>query len=173
MNDFAYASNVFARHAATAFVSLRLDARGFVVGQRVGDDVFAFEKQFFEFVHDVSIVRGEETHGGTLASAATRATDAVRVVFDGVRQLVVDDEIDVFHVDTATGDVGGDENVEITSLEPAQGLFALVLRFAAVYGRARVSEAVAQVGHGVDGTLGVDEDYGLRVGVSGQDELEL
>ena len=50
MNDFAYASNVFARHAATAFVSLRLDARGFVVGQRVGDDVFALEKQFFESV---------------------------------------------------------------------------------------------------------------------------
>ena len=46
---------------------------------------FAFEKQFFEFAHDVSIVRGEETHGGGLASAATRATDAVRVL-DGVRQ---------------------------------------------------------------------------------------
>jgi len=45
-----------------------------------------------------------------LASKATRATDAVNVVLTVPGQVVVDDERDLLHIETARPDVGRDEH---------------------------------------------------------------
>jgi len=85
VNDFSQALDVVAPEEFSTVVALRLTLSAFVVCERVGHDVVAIDEYFLEFVHDVSIVIGQEAHRRTLATGATGATDAVRLVFNRVR----------------------------------------------------------------------------------------
>ncbi len=72
-----------------------------------------------------------------------RTTDAVDVVLDRLRKIVVDDAPDVGDVDPAGGDVGRDEDAVAAAPEPFQRLAALLLRpvrVQALRGEAGVAE---------------------------------
>ena len=56
---------------------------------------------------------GDEGDGASAASGASGAADAVDVIFDVVREVVVENDFDIFDVDAAGGDVGGDEEFEV------------------------------------------------------------
>lgn len=64
---------------------------------------------------------------GVAAGACSAGTaDAVHVVFAVVRQIVVEDVRDGRDVQTARGDVGGDQNIEVAFgevVEDAQAFF--------------------------------------------------
>ena len=58
----------------------------------------------------------------------------MHVVLVSVRRVVVDDGLDIVHVDTAGGDIGGDQRIDLAVGEVPQRTGALVLRAAAVDG---------------------------------------
>lgn len=59
----------------------------------------------------------------------------MHVGFYRVGHLVIDDERDVLHVDTTSGEVGGDENVGMPVAERLQRRFSLFLVLARVQRR--------------------------------------
>src|SRR5258708_3780024 len=79
-------------------------------------------------------LRFDEREGVALLAGATCPTDAVDVIVVGFRRREVDDVGDVADVNTAGGDVCGDEDVDLVGLEASQGALTLALRFAAVDG---------------------------------------
>ena len=76
------------------------------------------------------VVHGEEGDRDAGAPGAARPPDAVRVVLDRVRHVVVDHHGHVGHVDAAAGDVGGDQHAVQAVAEALKPLLALVLRAA-------------------------------------------
>ncbi len=69
-----------------------------------------------------------EADGDSAVSCAACAADAVDVVLGIVGEVVVDDVGDVVYVDAASGDVGGDHDVDIACAEAFECFDALVLR---------------------------------------------
>ena len=72
----------------------------------------------------VDVASVDEGNGLARAAGATRTADAVDIVFGVLWQLVVEDEIDVVHIDAARGDVGGDENLDGALAEKTQDALA-------------------------------------------------
>lgn len=67
-----------------------------------------------------------QADGVAAGACAAGTADAVHVVFAVVRQIVVEDVRDGRDVQTARGDVGGDQNIEIAFgevVEDAQAFF--------------------------------------------------
>ena len=71
---------------------------------------------------------GNETRRLTFASAPTGPADPVNVVFGFEREVEIDDVGDVVDVDSASRDVGRDEDPVSSRLKIGQGLFAVGLR---------------------------------------------
>lgn len=57
----------------------------------------------------VSLLPFDEGVGGATCAGATGTTDAVHVVFVGVRLVEIDDVADIGDVEAAGSDIGGDE----------------------------------------------------------------
>ncbi len=106
---------------------------GVVVVVAAVDGDFLFD-EFFDVVQEFVFFRRAEGDGEAGGSGASGAPDAVDVGFGFVREVVVDDEGDVFHVDAACGDVGRDEDGEVAFAEFIEGFIALFLAAVAVDG---------------------------------------
>ena len=74
--------------------------------------------------------------GHALAACPTCSTDAMHVCLADVGNLKIDDVADTFHVDASSGDVRGDENLDLPLSEGVHGLVALWLAFVPVDGLA-------------------------------------
>mmetsp|Transcript_4354 Transcript_4354/g.18531 ORF Transcript_4354/g.18531 Transcript_4354/m.18531 type:complete len:317 (+) Transcript_4354:1126-2076(+) len=176
VNDLLHALHLLAGHLGSPAplpVAHRLDAARLVPLQLRWDGVVRALQERLQVVHDVRVLRGEERHGGSRAPRASGAPDAVRVVLDGERKLVVHNQVDVFHVDAAPGDVRRHEHVALASLEPAQSLLARVLRLAAVQRRHGVPQLGDARAHRVHRALRVDKHDGLRVRELTQGQLQV
>ena len=92
----------------------------------------ARQEQLLEVVEERFVALRQERDGGTVLAGAPRTTDAVSIVFNRLGHVVVDDERDVFDVDTATGDVGGDEDMLGARFEIGERELALLLSLATV-----------------------------------------
>src|SRR4051812_33026473 len=104
----------------------------------------------------VPVDQGDRDAVGT---GATGAADAVQVGLLVLGALVVHDVGDAGDVDTAGGDVGGDQDVDLAAAEGAQRLLAGALAEVAVHrcgGEAPLDELV---GHLLRGALGAAEDH--------------
>ena len=66
--------------------------------------------------------RGGEAGGVTASAGAGGAADAVHVVLDGLRQVVVDDAVDVGDVDAARRQIGRHQHAIAAAAEALQGL---------------------------------------------------
>lgn len=62
-------------------------------------------------------------------------TNPVNVRLDRVRHLEVDDERNVWHVDTTTCEIGGDKDVDFSGSQLLERGFSLLLCFARVQSR--------------------------------------
>jgi len=78
-------------------------------------------------LHELSVSGQHKVDGCTLAAETTSTTDSVDVVFALLRQLVVDHETHLLHVDTTRKQVGGDEHAHCTGTELAHDYFTLEL----------------------------------------------
>ena len=89
------------------------------------------------FQHDpYDLSNARQTHEQAPAGKKHAArTDTVHVCLDRVRHLVINDEADVLHVDTTTGEVGGDEDVRVACPQRLQRGFSLFLVLAGVQRR--------------------------------------
>ncbi|WTX72007.1 hypothetical protein OG788_22410 [Streptomyces sp. NBC_00647] len=105
-----------------------------------------------------ALVRQRQRHDGAGAAGAGRTAGAVQVVLVVTGRVHVQDEVDAVDVDTAGGDVGRDERVDVTVLEVGQRPGPGALRHAAVQ-RVGLHTGVAELlGDAVGAQLGTDED---------------
>lgn len=114
----------------------------------------------------------KEGDGGSAVSGAASTTDAVNVVVDVGRHVVVDDVLHVRNVESTGGDVGSDKDRLLSSLEKTKGLLTLVLRAVAVNARRGVALALEVVLKSVGGTLGLYEDEDQTRGHSSEEVEE-
>ena len=76
----------------------------------------------------VALAGRDEEDGVAGAARPARASDAMRVGFRIVRNVVVDDVRDALHVDAARGHIGGDHDIQLPVLQAGNGTFTLRLR---------------------------------------------
>ncbi|MPN35852.1 hypothetical protein SDC9_183354 [bioreactor metagenome] len=73
------------------------------------------------------ILLADQRAGQPAVPRATGSADAVDIVFGLIRHVIVDDEVNVVHVDAACRDVGCDEHGRFARAEIAHDVVALVL----------------------------------------------
>ncbi|MPN13647.1 hypothetical protein SDC9_160970 [bioreactor metagenome] len=96
------------------------------------------------------ILRADQSAGFADAARAPRSADAVDVVLELVGYVVIDHQVDVVHVDTACGDIGGHKHGALSASERAHDRIALVLTHIAVQaasGQAEVEELLLKSFH--------------------------
>ncbi len=102
-----------------------------------------------------------DDRAGLARTGGTAGTVQVVLVVTG--RVHVQDQVDAVDVDTAGGDVGGDQDVDVTVLEVGQRAGPRALRHAAVQ-RVGAHTGVAQLlGDAVGAELGADEDDGAAL----------
>ena len=106
----------------------------------------------------VVLARGDERDRLAAATGAARAADAVHVGLGVGGDVVVDHVADPLDVETAGGDVGGDEDVELALAQLVDGALALHLGDVAVDRRRREPAGAQPLGQVLGGVLGADED---------------
>ncbi|CRK15600.1 hypothetical protein BN1723_010732 [Verticillium longisporum] len=110
---------------------------------------------------DTHILAGNKVDGDTLATKAAATTNTVDVVLAVARQIVVDDQADLLHVDTTCPNIGRDEHTAVALAEVLHNTVALLLRHVAVHaahGKVGLAHLVRQP---VDLAARVAEDDGL------------
>ncbi len=104
------------------------------------------------------LVRQGEGHDGARTTGTRGAARTVQVVLVVAGRVHVQDQVDAVDVDTAGGDVGRDERVDVALLEVRERPGAGALRHAAVQ-RVGLHAGLAQLlGDAVGAQLGADED---------------
>ena len=76
--------------------------------------------------------RAEDGHSDALFLRSAGSADAVDIILVLLRHVVVDHAVDIVDVDAARGNVGCNENRELSFFERAHGFFTLLLRNVAV-----------------------------------------
>mmetsp|Transcript_8343 Transcript_8343/g.34350 ORF Transcript_8343/g.34350 Transcript_8343/m.34350 type:complete len:332 (-) Transcript_8343:1214-2209(-) len=125
-----------------------------------------------EVVHGGLVGVGEERRREAVLAGAARAADAVAVVLDLERHVVVDDVGDVGDVEAAAGDVGRDERRVGARLEGLERGLALVLRPAAVDDGAPDARGLHDFAEGVAALFFVAEHEVLVVAALFGEEVE-
>jgi hypothetical protein len=97
-----------------------------------GDRSGSHAHQAGDPIPKVPILRGQEAKGFSFGAGAGGAAHPMDVILGVTGQVVIDDMGDMVDVQTAGGDIGGDQDIEFTLAELVDGLFALGLRAAAM-----------------------------------------
>uniref|UniRef100_A0A8W7PPN0 Uncharacterized protein n=1 Tax=Anopheles coluzzii TaxID=1518534 RepID=A0A8W7PPN0_ANOCL len=118
----------------------------------------------FNVSQNSDVVRFDKVNSNTLTPESTRTTDAMDVQLTVVRQIVVDDQRHLLHVDTARPNVGRDQHPALAGPELFHNFVTLLLRHVAVHradGKVGLAHLLRQP---VDLAPGVAEDDRLRDG---------
>ena len=105
----------------------------------------------------MAFARRDEQQRRAGSAGTTGAADAMHVGLGVVRDVVVQHVRDALDVEPAGGDVGGDEDVELSVLEGGDGALAHRLRDVAVDGHRRKPSGAQLFGDLFGGLLGADE----------------
>ena len=124
-------------------------------GAEVGDrrdrrDLDLLLRCGFDGAEQAVLARLGERDGGAAAPGAPGPADAVDVRFGGGRHVVVDDVRQLFDVEAARRDVGGDEQVGLAVAEAAHHAVALPLLHAAVQRLGAVAVRVERLDERID-----------------------
>ena len=101
-------------------------------GCRNGPQGYLGAQEFFEVPEERAIARRHETRGLSGRRKPGRPADAVNVVLRRPRKIIVDDVLDVGHIQAARRNVGGDENAVSPFAESGHGFGPLALFAVAV-----------------------------------------
>lgn len=99
-----------------------------------------------------------ERDGNALSARARRTADAVDVALGDVRQLVIDNVAHLVDIDTARGNIRGDEGPDARTFEGFERPFTLNLALVAVDGRRGDAGRLQMQGHTVGAPLRARED---------------
>ncbi len=80
-----------------------------------------------DFAPFEAVFRRDQADCRTFAAVAGGAADAVDVIFRALRQVVIDDVLDMRNVETTRCDVGGNQDAELLVAERLNNAFALAL----------------------------------------------
>ena len=107
-----------------------------------------------DFHHEAFFVQANQTDRFTARAGATGTADAVHVIFRHIGNFIIHDMGQVFNVNTAGCNVGGDQNANVATLESSQSLGASSLAF------------VAMQCHGLDAVFGqvISHVVGAKLG---------
>jgi len=120
---------------------------------------------FFDFPEEFDFVFGAHGDGEAGFSGSPGAADAVDVGFGFVGEVVVDDEAYVFDVDSAGGDISGNEDGDAAGFECFEGFFTLILGFISVDGTGFVAGGGESLDEFVCSVFGAVEDNGEAGGL--------
>ena len=123
--------------------------------------------QALDILEQSFFVRRHQRDGLSGTPGAAGTADTVDVVFLDVGQLVVDHVRQLVDVQTAGGDIGGDQDAYLVGLEVSQGLGAGVLALVAVNRGGRQAVLVQVLGQAVGTVLGAGEHQHLFPGAEG------
>ena len=87
----------------------------------------------------LKILCGHDGKGIADALGSSRAADAVHIILRMMRHVEIDHVADLFDVDAARGDIGGDHHFIPAVAKSAEGAFPFALRAARVQHRHRVA----------------------------------
>ena len=98
-----------------------------------------------ELASHVAFAAVDERVRPTLLTGATGTADAVHVIFDLVREVVVNDQVAILDVQTARGDVSGDEDRRAALTELVQDPVAFSLFLVAVNDASQVTDGATNL----------------------------
>src|SRR5690625_2913731 len=110
---------------------LRQSGGGFELNEQLSAD--RFDRDFlvdvlFDIRQRINVFLTREADGVPAGPGTCRTADAVHVIFRILGQVEIDDVADLGDMQSASRDIGRDENRQFTALELAEQLLALVLR---------------------------------------------
>ncbi len=106
------------RAIATASIEGRSRRRGnLIVKVRENLALDGSSHDAFENPDQIIVFRSDERKRVTCVLGASRTSDAVDVGVSGIGHVEVDDMRDVFHVQAACRDIGGDHDLKMPGLE--------------------------------------------------------
>lgn len=88
----------------------------------------------FKRMHQRVVVGGHECIGFALAFGSTGTSDAVRVCIRCIGHIEIDHVGHLFHIETASGNIGRHQNIELLSTESIHGAISLPLGHVALQG---------------------------------------
>ncbi len=91
--------------------------------------------ELLNLAHHTHIVSGDEVDSHTLSAESSTTTDPMDVILAIRRQIVVDDQRDLLHVDTTSQQIGGDQHARGTRTELLHDHITLALVHVAMHGR--------------------------------------
>ncbi|ENN88030.1 hypothetical protein RHSP_50969 [Rhizobium freirei PRF 81] len=128
--------------------------------------------QALDVAQQADFVRSAEGDGDAVAAGARGTADAVDIGVGHFRQVEVVDMRNAGNVDAAGGDVGGDENADVTITETLERPFALSLALVAVDGGGGEADMVEMLHQLLGTVLGTQEDDGTAIRIGGDRFLE-
>mmetsp|Transcript_16527 Transcript_16527/g.42337 ORF Transcript_16527/g.42337 Transcript_16527/m.42337 type:complete len:454 (+) Transcript_16527:479-1840(+) len=148
------------RAGASAGLQKALDQVGHVHGHLLDRRVV----ELLDLAERPHVLAGEEVDRNTLATEAATAADAVDVVLPVRRQVIVDDQRHLLHVDAAREHVGRDEDPTAARAELAHDHLTLLLVEVSVDGGAGEVARMHLLRQPLHLPAGVDEDHRLGDG---------
>ena len=146
-------------------VELRLAGLVDLVNARQLDLVEAGLRRALDGLQHPALARGHEQHGAAGTPRTPGAADAVDIGLGVARDVVVKHVRDAFDIQAASGDVGGDQDVQATVLELVDGALALCLGNIAVDGGSLVASRAQALRELLGVILGANEhDHRIEVG---------
>mmetsp|Transcript_4212 Transcript_4212/g.17320 ORF Transcript_4212/g.17320 Transcript_4212/m.17320 type:complete len:292 (+) Transcript_4212:2613-3488(+) len=137
-----------------------------------GNGLLRVRHRLDEIRRELLLLLRDERDGGALVTRAARSSHPVHVILQVVRSVVVDDEPEVLHVEPASGDGRGDEDVAHVRFEIRDGALAVRLLLPAVQGQAGIPAPQQVAKHLVALVLTRHEDDDLSALVPFSEELE-
>ena len=134
------AARAFALRAA-AF-TFKAAAWSAVAVERDRFDVDFFLDQLLNVAHQAGVAGRDQRHGQATGASAARAANAVDIVFGIERHVKVEDRRHVLDVQTASGHIGTDQQIDFAFFEGFQRFEALVLALVTVQGTGLIAFAL-------------------------------
>merc|ERR1711963_880973 len=113
-------------------------------------------KNLDQILHDVRVLLVDHGGGNTIMSSTTGTTNAVNIIVDVMREIIVDHMEDVVDIQTTSSHISGDENGTFLRAEELESSFTLVA--ITMNSNGGVTLVVQEVFNVVAVALGLNED---------------
>jgi hypothetical protein len=88
---------------------------------------------------EINLIRSDKSDSDTSIPSPASPATPVNIIFKMIGHLIIDDEIELLHIQTTCCNRGGDKDWAISRLEIVQDLISIELILSSVQGEARVS----------------------------------
>lgn len=105
----------------------------------IGNLLAGFFEDVDQFIGVLPIFSGEESVGNTFSASSAGSSDTMDVIFKLSGEIVVDDELDIRHVQTSGGKIGSDQNIASSGLVKSHDVISLALSLVTMDGNSVVS----------------------------------